>query len=74
MECAVGALKDVQWAPELFDCLRIAPDTKKLLFSLAQTRLGLVPTMPFDDVIDGKGRGLNVLLQCVGKDSLFFPI
>ena len=68
MECAVGALVDVQWSPESFDCLKIPSKTKTLLSSLAETRLDLVPTLPFDDIIDGKGRGLNILLQYVDRD------
>lgn len=67
VECAVGALRDVKCTPESFDCLKIPSETKTLLSSLAKTRLGLIPTVPFDDVIDGKGRGLNILLQCVGQ-------
>ncbi|KAJ5117325.1 hypothetical protein N7448_010957 [Penicillium atrosanguineum] len=63
LECAVSALRDVAWSPESFDCLEIPSDTKTLLLSLAKTRLGLIPTVPFDDVIDGKGQGLNVLLN-----------
>lgn len=68
MECAVGALADVQWSPESFDYLKIPPKTKTLLSLLAKTRLDLVPTKPFDDIIDGKGRGLNILLQYVGRN------
>ncbi|KAJ5161042.1 hypothetical protein N7492_006434 [Penicillium capsulatum] len=63
LECAVGALADVQWSPGSFECLKIPPKTKTLLSSLAETRLDLVPTLPFDDIIDGKGRGLNILLH-----------
>ncbi|KAJ5033191.1 hypothetical protein NUH16_003107 [Penicillium rubens] len=63
LECAVSALRDVDWSPESFDCLQIASETKTLLLSLAKTRLGLIPTVPFDDVIDGKGQGLNMLLN-----------
>ncbi|RDH26926.1 hypothetical protein BDQ94DRAFT_154848, partial [Aspergillus welwitschiae] len=29
------------------------PETKTLLLSLAKTTLGLIPTIPFDNVIDG---------------------
>ncbi|KAI2681206.1 hypothetical protein DTO013E5_9139 [Penicillium roqueforti] len=54
---------DVDWTPESFDCLQIPSDTKTMLLSLAKSRLGLIPTVPFDDVIDGKGQGLNVLLN-----------
>jgi hypothetical protein len=74
VECAVSALKDVQWSPESFDCLKIPPKTKTLLSSLAKARLGLVPAVPFDDVIDGKGRGLNVLLQYVSKAFLLLSV
>lgn len=63
LECAVSALGDVDWSPESFDCLQIPSETKTMLLSLAKTRLGLIPTVPFDDVIDGKGQGLNILLN-----------
>ncbi|KAJ5115522.1 hypothetical protein NUU61_001281 [Penicillium alfredii] len=63
LECAAGALADVQWSPGSFECLKIPSKTKTLLSSLAKTRLDLVPTLPFDDIIDGKGRGLNILLH-----------
>lgn len=42
-----------------------------MLLSLTKTRLGLIPTVPFDDVIDGKGQGLNILLKYVGKVSVY---
>ncbi|KAJ5267855.1 hypothetical protein N7478_010663 [Penicillium angulare] len=63
VECAVSALGDVNWLPESFDCLQIPPENKTLLLSMAKTRLGLIPTVPFDDLIDGKGQGLNILLD-----------
>ena len=43
-----------------------------MLLSLAKTRLGLIPTVPFDDVIGGKGQGLNILLKYVGKASVLY--
>ena len=67
VECAVSALGDVDWSPESLDCLQIPLENKTILLSLAKTRLGLIPTVPFDDVIDGKGQGLNILLKYVGK-------
>ena len=67
VECAVNALRDVNWSPESFDCLQIPPENKTLLLSMAKTRLGMIPTIPFDDVIDGKGQGLNMLLEYVSK-------
>lgn len=71
MECAVSALRDVDWSPESFDCLQIPSETKTMLLLLTKTRLGLIPTVPFDDVIDGKGQGLNIFLKYVGKVSAY---
>jgi hypothetical protein len=71
VECAVSALRDVVWSPESFNCLKIPSETKTILLSLAKTRLGMIPTVPFDDVIDGKGQGLNMLLKYVGE--LYLP-
>ncbi|CAG8289292.1 unnamed protein product, partial [Penicillium salamii] len=70
LECAVSALRDVAWSPESFDCLKIPSETKTILLSLAKPRLGMIPTVPFDDVIDGKGQGFNILLKYVGKASM----
>ncbi|OQD95766.1 hypothetical protein PENVUL_c105G04986 [Penicillium vulpinum] len=70
LECAVSALRDVDWSPESFDCLKIPSETKTILLSLAKTRLGMIPTIPFDDVIDGKGQGFNILLKYIGKPSI----
>ncbi len=40
------------------------PDAQKeMVLALAETHMGRVPTLPFDDVVEGKGQGLNVLLQ-----------
>ncbi|KAJ5989683.1 hypothetical protein N7481_004893 [Penicillium waksmanii] len=55
VECVVSALRDIDWLSELFDYLQILSDTKTMLLLLAKMRLGLIPTVPFDDVIDGKG-------------------
>ncbi|KAJ5537503.1 hypothetical protein N7494_006982 [Penicillium frequentans] len=65
MEFAVSDLSDMQWFPESFDCLKIPEGSKRLLLSLAKTRLGRTPMVPFDDFVAGKGRGLNILLQSV---------
>ncbi|GKZ98249.1 hypothetical protein AnigIFM59636_002482 [Aspergillus niger] len=70
VECAVSAHGDMDWSPESFDCLQIPSDDKTLLLSLAKTRPGLIPTVPFDDVIDGKGQGLTILRKYVGKVSV----
>ncbi|KAF7133737.1 hypothetical protein CNMCM5793_005091 [Aspergillus hiratsukae] len=63
LECAVSDLREVDWCPESFHSLQIPQDTKQLLLALARTRLDRIPTVPFDDVIKGKGRGINILLH-----------
>jgi hypothetical protein len=67
VECAVADLRKATWNPESFDYLKIPQDTKRILLSLATTRLGLVPTVPFDDFIKEKGRGIIILLQLVSS-------
>ncbi|KAJ6027953.1 hypothetical protein N7540_003529 [Penicillium herquei] len=72
MEFAVADLSDIHWSPESFDCLQIPQSSKRLLLSMANTRLGRTPMVPFDDFVTGKGRGLNILLHGppgVGKTS-----
>ncbi|KAI3058353.1 hypothetical protein CBS147353_10751 [Aspergillus niger] len=41
-----------------------------LALVIGKTPSGSIPTVPYDDVIDGKGQGLNVLLKYVGKVSV----
>lgn len=48
------------------------PENKTLILSMAKTRLGLIPTVPFDDIIDRKGQGLNILLEYVGKLIMYY--
>ncbi|PGH17055.1 hypothetical protein AJ79_01439 [Helicocarpus griseus UAMH5409] len=62
MEFAVADLDQVQWSSVPFENLRIPSQQRDTLLALAKTRLGLVPSVPFDDFVTGKGRGLNVLL------------
>lgn len=63
MEFAVADIEDIQWSSSPFDCLTIPGEQKEVIIALAEVRLGLVPSVPFDDFVAGKGRGLSVLLQ-----------
>lgn len=63
MEFAVADIEDITWSSSPFECLTIPDEQKEVIVALAETRLGLVPSVPFDDFVAGKGRGLNVLLQ-----------
>ena len=56
-------IEDIKWSSTPFDCLTIPDEQKEIIIALAETRLDLVPSVPFDDFVTGKGRGLNVLLQ-----------
>ncbi|KAL2359730.1 hypothetical protein RJZ56_007413 [Blastomyces dermatitidis] len=61
-EFAVDDICDVKWSPGLLGNLTIPDKKKRTLMALARTRLEVVPSLPFDDFVAGKGRGLNVLL------------
>ena len=63
MEFAVADIEDIQWSSSPFDCLTIPDDQREVVIALAESRLGLIPSVPFDDFVAGKGRGLNILLQ-----------
>lgn len=71
MEFAVADIEDIKWSSLPFDCLTIPDEQKEVIIALAETRLGLVPSVPFDDIVEGKGRGLNVLLQYDPQHRLF---
>ena len=63
MEFAVADITEIIWSSSPFDCLTIPAEQKEVVVALTETRLGLMPNVPFDDFVAGKGRGLNVLLQ-----------
>ena len=63
MEFAVADIQEIKWSSSPFECLTIPQEEKEVIIALAETRLGLVSSVPFDDFVAGKGRGLNVLLQ-----------
>lgn len=62
MEFAVADIEEIKWSSTPFDYLIIPDNQKEVVIALAETRLGLVPSVPFDDFVTGRGRGLNMLL------------
>ncbi len=58
---AVSRLQDVCWRPEAFDSLVVAAKQKTLIHSLVKQHTS--EESGFDDVIQGKGRGLIGLLS-----------
>ncbi len=63
-EFAVSGIKEIIWATLPFDSLVIPEKKKNILQALVQETVADQAEI-FDDVIEGKGQGLIVLLQYV---------
>jgi hypothetical protein len=61
-EFAVADIEEIKWSSLPFDCLSIPKEQRDVIMALVETRLN--PSVEFDDCIVGKGRGINMLLQC----------
>jgi len=55
-------ITDITWSPSASDCLTIPIQKKAVIMALARSRTADTAKVIFDDVIAGKGRGLNILL------------
>jgi len=70
--------KSIDWSALPFDSLTIPAQKKEVIMAVTQSRMGQLNegessvniAAPFDDVVEGKGRGINILLQ-YGLKSLF---
>ncbi|KAI2857296.1 hypothetical protein CBS11232_3372 [Aspergillus niger] len=49
----LSSMLQQDWSTESVDFLQIPAENKILVLSMAKTRLGLIPTVFFDDMIDG---------------------
>ena len=64
-------IQPIEWSPLPFASLEIPIGKKEVIMAITQHRLGQAsmdrrsgrPTKVFDDVVEGKGRGINILLQ-----------
>lgn len=66
-------IKGIDWSTSPFDSLTIPAQKKEVIMALTQSRMGQPSesesessvniSAPFDDVVEGKGRGINILLQ-----------
>jgi hypothetical protein len=63
VEFAVAGIEDIEWSSLPFNCLTISTEQREVVMALAEVHMNPVPGATFDDFIEGKGRGLNVLLQ-----------
>ena len=63
--------KGIEWSALPFDSLTIPAQKKEVIMAVTQSRMGqpnggessVNIAAPFDDVVEGKGRGINILLQ-----------
>ncbi|KAH6666386.1 P-loop containing nucleoside triphosphate hydrolase protein [Halenospora varia] len=62
-EFAVADIGDIQWSSGLYDYLTISDEQKEVIMALAEVQTSREPSSGFDDFVDGKGRGLNLLLH-----------
>jgi hypothetical protein len=75
VEFAVADITDIEWSSLPFDCLKISNEQREVIMARAKVDVGdnaeagaeaqisQVPGAVFDDFVEGKGQGLNVLLQ-----------
>lgn len=56
-------IKEITFSSAPFDMLAVPKDRKKVIKSLAESRVSSSHEDAFDDVITGKGRGVIILLQ-----------
>ncbi|PMD21103.1 P-loop containing nucleoside triphosphate hydrolase protein [Hyaloscypha hepaticicola] len=60
-EFAVADIEHIEWLSLPFDCLSISDEQRDVIMALVEACND--PSAVFDDVIAGKGRGLNILLH-----------
>jgi hypothetical protein len=60
---AVADIKEINWKQTALDDLHIPAKKKKAVQALSEAHIKRASTNAFDDVVEGKGQGFNVLLQ-----------
>ena len=68
-EFAVAGIEDIQWSNLPFQSLVIPTKKKDMLQALVQPYKPDAEERPFDDFVEGKGKGLIILLQFVSLHS-----
>jgi hypothetical protein len=58
---AVADITEIDWKQAALDDLHI-PAKKKAVQALSEAHVKRASTNPFDDFVEGKGQGFNVLL------------
>jgi hypothetical protein len=62
----VADIKDMKWSSSPFDCLTVPDNQRETIMAIAEARTSREPASEFDDIVDGKGRGINALFQYDG--------
>jgi hypothetical protein len=62
VEFAVAGISEISWNESLFHQLAIPSKSKKLIEALTTFQSSQTATYVFDDFVEGKGRGLIMLL------------
>jgi hypothetical protein len=66
-EFAVEKVAEIQFSDTPFDMLAIPEDKKRVIKSLTESRVRATTEGKFDDIIEGKGQGVIILLQYVSE-------
>jgi hypothetical protein len=60
---AIADIKKIDWKQAALDNLHIPAKKKKAMQALSETYVKRASTNSFDDIIERKGQGFNILLQ-----------
>lgn len=63
VEFAVDDIEEIKWSSVPFDCLTLPDEQRETIMAVTETRTSRNQDPEFDDFVDGKGRGIIVLLQ-----------
>jgi phosphopentomutase len=68
-EFAIEKVAAIQFSNTPFNILAIPEDKKKVIKSLTKSQVRATTKGKFNDIIEGKGQGVIILLQYVSKTS-----
>ncbi len=63
VEFAVADIEEIEWSSVPFDCLTLPDEQRETIMAVTETQTSGDPDPEFEDFVDGKGRGIIVLLQ-----------
>jgi hypothetical protein len=63
VEFAVADIEEIKWFSAPFDCLTLSDKQRETIMAVIETETSYDPDYEFDDFVNGKGRGVIVLLQ-----------